>query len=388
MILLVRYGEIHLKGLNRPYFERLLRRNMESALKEYADVRIQKGEGRFYVSGFAQNEAAGVTEALRKVFGVHSVSPAVETGKTMEEIYATAAGILKEHMQSRGITQATFKVQAKRADKRFPLNSMQICADVGAYVLKHMEGLTVDVHNPQIPIYIEVREQAFCYLDIISGPGGLPVGSGGSAMLLLSGGIDSPVAGYMTAKRGVALHAVHFQSPPYTSEAAKQKVLQLGRLLTAYAGPVRLHVVNFTEIQMEIYKNCPHEELVTIMRRFMMRIAERVARQNGAAALVTGESIGQVASQTLDSMAVTGAVVHMPILRPVIGMDKQEIMERAVQIGTYETSILPYEDCCTIFVPKHPVTHPKLERIERSESRLPVDELVEKALAGIETTDL
>ena len=388
MMLLVRYGEIHLKGLNRPYFERLLRRNMESALKEFAGAAIRKGEGRFYVTGFAERDAAGITEALVKVFGVHSVSLATETGKTMEDICQTAQKTVREYMQSRGITQATFKAQAKRADKRFPLNSMQICAEVGAYLLKNVGGLTVDVHNPGITVYIEVREQAFCYLDIIPGPGGLPVGSGGCAMLLLSGGIDSPVAGYMTAKRGVALQAIHFQSPPYTSEAAKQKVVQLAKLVSAYAGPMRLHVVRFTDMQMEIYKNCPHEELVTIMRRFMMRFAERAARENGAAAIITGESIGQVASQTLDSMAVTGAVVRMPILRPVIGMDKQEIMEKAAQIGTYETSILPYEDCCTIFVPKHPVTHPKLERIERSESRLNVDELVEKAFQGIETMDI
>ena len=388
MILLVRYGEIHLKGLNRPFFERLLRRNMESALSGFSGVSIAHGEGRYYVTGFAQEDCAEAVSALSRVFGVHSISPATETGKTLEEISETCAAIMREHMQNCGIQSATFKVVAKRADKRFALNSMQICAEVGAYLLENVEGLTVDVHNPQINMHIEVREQAFCYLDIIKGQGGLPVGSGGRALLLLSGGIDSPVAGFMTAKRGVALEAVHFHSPPYTSEAAKQKVVALAKLVSGYAGPMRLHVVPFTEIQSEIYKNCPHEELVIIMRRFMMRIAAQIAQDIGAAALVTGESIGQVASQTLESMNATSAVVELLILRPLVGMDKLEIMEKAAAIGTYETSILPYEDCCTVFVPKHPVTHPKIERIERSERRLPVDELVERAVERIEIIEI
>lgn len=388
MLLLVRYGEIHLKGLNRPYFERLLKRNMEDALKELPGTTVKRGEGRFYVSGLNEEDYERAVCALKKVFGIHSLSPATETGKTMEEICRISAGLMREYMQKYGINHTTFKVIAKRSDKRFPLNSMQICAEVGGYLLESVEGLKVDVHKPIINLYIEVREQAFCYLDIIMGQGGLPVGSSGRAMLLLSGGIDSPVAGFMTAKRGVVVEAVHFQSPPYTSEAGKQKVLDLAKLVSAYAGHMRVHVVPFTEIQMDIYKNCPHEELVIIMRRFMMRIAERIARNIGAVVLVTGESIGQVASQTLESMNATGSVVNMPILRPLIGMDKLEIMERAEKIGTYETSILPFEDCCTVFVPKHPVTHPKLERIERSERRLPVDELVEKALAGVEIVDI
>ncbi len=388
MLLLVRYGEIHLKGLNRPYFERLLKRNMEEALKELPGTSIKRGEGRFYVSGFGSEDYERAVSALTKVFGIHSLSPAAETGKTVEEICGMSADLMREYMRKCGIKNTTFKVNAKRADKRFPLNSMQICAEVGAYLLKSVEGLKVDVHNPEINLYVEVREQAFCYLDIVKGQGGLPVGSSGRALLLLSGGIDSPVAGFMAAKRGVSIEAVHFQSPPYTSEAGKQKVLDLAKLVSAYAGRMRVHVVPFTEIQMDIYKNCPHEELVIIMRRFMMRIAEKIARNIGAAALVTGESIGQVASQTLESMNATGSVVSLPVLRPLVGMDKLEIMERAEAIGTYETSILPYEDCCTVFVPKHPVTHPKLERIERSERRLPVDELVEKAIAGVEVIEI
>jgi thiamine biosynthesis protein ThiI len=388
MIILVRYGEIHLKGLNRPYFERTLARNMKRAISGFAGAQVTRGEGRFYVKGFEKEEGHAVLRALSKVFGIHSMSPAFQTGKTMEEINARALEIMQAHMKKNDIQSATFKVIAKRADKRFPLNSMQICADTGAYLLEHTPGLSVDVHNPEISLYVEVREEAICYLDVFPGQGGLPSGCSGRAVLLLSGGIDSPVAGHMTAKRGVSLEAVHFTSPPYTSEAAKKKVADLAAILSGYAGSIRLHVVPFTEIQTEIYQRCPHEELVIIMRRFMMRIAQRVARATGAAALVTGESIGQVASQTLDSMRVTGAVADMPVLRPLIGMDKLEIMERARKIGTYETSILPYEDCCTVFVPKHPVTHPKPERIERSEARLPIDDLVEKALDKIEIIEI
>jgi len=388
MIILVRYGEIHLKGLNRPYFERALVRNMKRALDDFPDALVSRGEGRFYVKGFAEEDGPAVMRALSFVFGIHSMSPAFEAGKTMKEINAKCLEILQARLKKDGIQEDTFKVVAKRADKRFPLNSMQICAETGGYLLDRLPGLSVDVHHPRISVYIEVREQALCYTDILPGQGGLPSGCSGRAVLLLSGGFDSPVAGHMTAKRGVSLDAVHFMSPPYTSEAAKQKVMALTGIIAKYAGPIRLHVVHFTEIQTEIYQKCPHEELVIIMRRFMMRIALRVARAVGAAALVTGESIGQVASQTLDSMNVTGAVADMPILRPLIGMDKLEIMERAAAIGTYETSILPYEDCCTVFVPKHPVTHPKLARIERSEARLPMEELVLKAMDGIEVIEI
>ncbi len=388
MIILVRYGEIHLKGLNRPYFERSLARNMRRAIADFSGAAVSKGEGRFYVKGFDEQDAPAVMRALSFVFGIHSMSPAYETGKTMEEINEMCLQVMHAQLEKMGRSTATFKMISKRADKRFPLNSMQICAETGAYLLRNFPDLTVDVHHPEISVFVEVREKALCYCDVLPGQGGLPAGCSGRAVLLLSGGIDSPVAGHMTAKRGVTLEAVHFTSPPYTSEAAKQKVADLAGILAKYSGPIRLHVVHFTEIQTEIYKNCPHEELVIIMRRFMMRIAEKVARTAGAAALVTGESIGQVASQTLDSMSVTGAVATMPVLRPLIGMDKLEIMARAEAIGTYETSILPYEDCCTVFVPKHPVTHPRLERIERSEARLPVDTLLQKALDDIEVIEI
>ena len=388
MVLLVRYGEIHLKGLNRPYFERLLIRNMKHALKPFEGVCITRGQGRFYVEGFAERDAQAVTDVLQKVFGIHSISPAYEVEKEMPQIEQKMIELTRSYMQKNGIASASFKVEAKRSDKTFPMNSMQIAAHIGGVLLQNIDGLCVDVHKPQMRVFVEIRERAYCYVDIVPGQGGMPVGSSGKAVLLLSGGIDSPVAGYMIAKRGVSLDAVHFHSAPYTSEAAKQKVVKLAQIIRPYTGPIRLHVVPFTEIQMSIYKTCPHEELVIIMRRFMMRIAQRIARENGGLAIATGESIGQVASQTLESMTVTGGVVDMPVLRPLIGMDKMDIIHIAEQIGTYETSILPYEDCCTVFVPKHPLIHPKQERIVQSEQKLDVDSLIEDAMQHIEIIDI
>ena len=388
MVLLVRYGEIHLKGLNRPYFERLLIRNMKHALKPFEGVCITRGQGRFYVEGFAERDAQAVTDVLQKVFGIHSISPAYEVEKEMPQIEQKMIELTRSYMQKNGIASASFKVEAKRSDKTFPMNSMQIAAHIGGVLLQNIDGLCVDVHKPQMRVFVEIRERAYCYVDIVPGQGGMPVGSSGKAVVLLSGGIDSPVAGYMIAKRGVSLDAVHFHSAPYTSEAAKQKVVKLAQIIRPYTGPIRLHVVPFTEIQMSIYKTCPHEELVIIMRRFMMRIAQRIARENGGLAIATGESIGQVASQTLESMTVTGGVVDMPVLRPLIGMDKMDIIHIAEQIGTYETSILPYEDCCTVFVPKHPLIHPKQERIVQSEQKLDVDSLIEDAMQHIEIIDI
>ena len=388
MVLLVRYGEIHLKGLNRPYFERLLIRNMKHALKPFEEVCITRGQGRFYVEGFAERDAQAVTDVLQKVFGIHSISPAYEVEKEMPQIEQKMIELTRSYMQKNGIASASFKVEAKRSDKTFPMNSMQIAAHIGGVLLQNIDGLCVDVHKPQMRVFVEIRERAYCYVDIVPGQGGMPVGSSGKAVVLLSGGIDSPVAGYMIAKRGVSLDAVHFHSAPYTSEAAKQKVVKLAQIIRPYTGPIRLHVVPFTEIQMSIYKTCPHEELVIIMRRFMMRIAQRIARENGGLAIATGESIGQVASQTLESMTVTGGVVDMPVLRPLIGMDKMDIIHIAEQIGTYETSILPYEDCCTVFVPKHPLIHPKQERIVQSEQKLDVDSLIEDAMQHIEIIDI
>ena len=385
MLLLVRYGEIHLKGLNRPHFEALQLAAIKRALKGFPDVKVQKGYGRFYVTDIAEADMPGVIGAARKVFGLHSVSPATEMEKDMDAIHETMIRIVREYMEQKGIKSATFKVAAKRADKRFPLSSMQLAADLGGVLLEAIPGLSVDVHNPQVTVHIEVREKCYGYVDIIPCAGGMPQRSNGRAMLLLSGGIDSPVAGYMIAKRGVELSAVHYHSFPYTSEAAKQKVIDLAGLVSQYAGRIRLHVVSFTDIQMQIYEKCPHEMLVIIMRRFMMRIAQELAKRDNAQAIVTGESIGQVASQTMESIGVTNSVVtDMPVFRPLIGMDKVDIIEIAGKIGTYETSILPYEDCCTVFVPKHPTTRPKLERVIEEESVLDIAALVKEAVESAE----
>ena len=388
MIILVRYGEIHLKGQNRPYFERLLVKGIKNAIKDFEGATVSRGEGRYYVSGFDETQVHQVVEALKRVFGIHSMSIAYEASKDMESIEKLILDVTKEYMASKGISGGTFKVECKRSDKRFPMNSMELAAHLGGVLLDGIEGLKVNLHDPDMKVYCEVRDSAYCYCDIIPGQGGMPVGSSGRAVLLLSGGIDSPVAGYMTAKRGVSLEAVYFESPPYTSEAAKQKVLKLASKVSCYAGPIALNVVPFTEIQMEIYKKCPHEALITIMRRFMMRIAERIAKEKDARAIVTGDSIAQVASQTLDSMYVAGSVVTLPVIRPLACMDKIEIIKISEAIGAYETSILPYEDCCTVFVPKHPLIHPKLEKIVEFEKKLDVDALIEKAMTGIERIDV
>lgn len=385
-VLLLRYGEIHLKGLNRPHFEKLLRDAVRRALRPFPAARVTKAGGRFYVTGLEESEMPAAKEALKRVFGLHSLSEAAETPKTddllpLKEALAQQA---RDWMEKNGRERATFKVETKRADKRFPATSMQISADIGGYILGRVPGLTVDVHEPDLRLYAEVREQCYGYTEIIPGAGGLPARSGGRAMLLLSGGIDSPAAGYLIARRGVALHAVHFHSFPFTSEQSKQKVLELARILSGMTGRIALNVVPFTEIQTQIHEHCPPEMMVLIMRRFMMRIAEKLARRQDCAALVTGESIGQVASQTLASISVTDCVADMPVFRPLIGFDKLDIIALAEQIGTYETSILPYEDCCTVFVPKHPLTQPHEDRIAQAESVLPIAELVDKAVAGTE----
>lgn len=383
MVILVRYGEIHLKGQNRPYFERLLLKNIRFAIEKFDGVTAEKGDGRYYVYGINEGNSSEVMTALKKVFGIHSMSLAYEAEKDMPSIEKVFVAMTKNYMEKYGIKNASFKVEAKRSDKRFPLNSMEIAAHLGGVILDNTEGLSVNLHDPGFRVYVEVRDKVYCYCDIIMGQGGMPVGSSGKGVLMLSGGIDSPVAGYMTAKRGVTLSAVHFCSPPYTSEAAKQKVLKLAEIITDYTGPVNVYVVPFTEIQMSIYKNCPHEALVIIMRRFMMRIAERIAIDNDANAIVTGESIGQVASQTIDSMRVTGEVTDLPVIRPLVAMDKLEIIRIAERIDTYETSILPYEDCCTVFVPKHPLIHPKLEKIIEFEKRLDIEGLIDQAMENI-----
>ncbi len=374
-LLLVRYGEIYLKGLNRPYFLRALVSRVRQAVKGVGG-QVWLQDARVYVG-----EVSDMDECIRrvtKVFGVHSVCPAVRMDKEdFTAVCAQAAEMMK------GLT-GTFKVSARRSDKRYPIDSPEINARMGEYILMHSEGLKVDVKNPDHLMNVEIRDHAYLYVKVIMAAGGMPIGTNGKAALLLSGGIDSPVAGYMIAKRGVELCAVHFYSYPYTSERAKQKVIDLAKILSESCCGVRVHIVPFTDIQMQIHEKCAEDYTTLIMRRYMMRIAEKIAEKEGAKALVTGESVGQVASQTMDALFCTDMVVSMPVFRPVIGFDKIDIIRYAQQIGTYETSSLPYEDCCTVFTPKHPATHPKMDKILESEARLDQDALIEAALNGTE----
>jgi thiamine biosynthesis protein ThiI len=322
------------------------------------------------------------------VFGIAHICPVVLVrDKTFENVCAELVAHMKAEL---GDKPFTFKVFAKRSEKTYPMQSPEICVEAGAYILDHMEHAKVDVHNPEVKVYIEIRQRAYVYVTSIKGPGGMPVGTSDRSMLLLSGGIDSPVAGYMMAKRGVRIEAVYFHAPPYTSERAKQKVTDLARKISEYTGPIQLHVVNFTDIQLYIYDQCPHDELTIIMRRYMMRIAERIARDRHCLSLITGESVGQVASQTMQSLAATDAVCTMPVFRPLIAFDKNEIIEIAERIDTFETSIQPFEDCCTIFVAKHPVTKPDIGKMESSEKKLTekIDEMVEKAITEKEIIEI
>ena len=384
-IILVRYGEIILKGLNRPVFEDKLVKNIKRALFSLGKINVEKSQARIYIepadeAGYDYNSAIN---RLTKVFGIVSASPAWKVNADFNEIKKCALEIVGDIVgKSRG---DTFKVETKRGNKAFFMKSPEINAELGGYILENMPSLRVDVHNPSFVLYVEVREFAYIYSEIIPAYGGLPAGTNGKAALLLSGGIDSPVAGWMMAKRGVELEAVHFYSFPYTSERSKDKVIELVRILSAYCGRLILHIVPFAQIQLEILGKCPRDQATIIMRRIMMRIAERIARSSGAMALVTGESMGQVASQTMQSLAVTDAVVNMPVFRPLIGMDKNEVIETARKIGTFDTSILPYEDCCTVFTAKHPVTKPHPEKIEMSESKLDIESLSENAINNIET---
>lgn len=374
-LLLVKYAEIHLKGLNRPYFQSLLLRRVREAVRPYSrDVKLF--DSRIFVRGLHDPEAA--MERVRKVFGVHSVCRAIEMDKTDFEAICQAGAALMAGLSG------SFKVKARRADKRYELDSPQINAKVGAYVLTQNPQLSVDVHEPQHVLNIEIRDQALLYAQEIPGVGGLPTGSSGKAMLMLSGGIDSPVAGYMIAKRGVVLEAVHFFSFPYTGELAKEKVLALARILSGFCGAIKTHVVSFTKIQEAIHAHCPPEYSTLVMRRYMVRIADMLAQKAQATALITGESIGQVASQTMEALAATDILSTRPVYRPLIGFDKIEIIRLAEQIGTYETSSLPYEDCCTVFTPRHPVTRPKLYKVIEAEEMIPdadvmVNEAVETA---------
>ena len=378
-ILLVRYGEVFLKGQNRPFFLRKLVDHVKAAVQE-VHGHVWLSDGRIYVSDYTDQDEA--IRRVSRVFGVHSVSPAIEMEKdSFEAICEQAAKMMEKKT-------GTFKVLAKRSDKRYPMDSPTIMREAGGYILDHVPHLTVDVNNPDHEITIEIRKLAYLSVDRTMAVSGMPMGTNGKACLLLSGGIDSPVAGFMIAKRGVELCCVHYHSFPYTSERAKEKVLELARILSEYCGRMRVYVVPFTDIQMQIHEKCPENFTTLIMRRYMMRIAEILARKDGAQALITGESIGQVASQTMEALGCTDEVVGMPVFRPCIGMDKSEIIERAEKIGTMETSSLPYEDCCTVFTPKHPATHPRKELVRRAEERLDSDALIAAAIEGTEIVEV
>lgn len=383
---LIKYGEIGIKGRNRYLFEDALVQQIQHALKEVeGEFEVRKQQGRIYVDCLSEYDFDETVESLQRVFGIVGICPVIVTED--EGFDALAEVVVNYLKQEYPEGNQTFKVDSRRARKNYPLQSMEINADLGERILDAFPQMRVDVHHPQLLLNVEIREKIYIYSRIIPGAGGMPVGTNGKAMLLLSGGIDSPVAGYMIAKRGVRIDAVYFHAPPYTSERAKQKVVDLAKIVSRYSGPMNLHVVNFTDIQLYIYEKCPHEELTIIMRRYMMRIAEHFARETKSLGLITGESIGQVASQTMQSLAATNEVCTMPVYRPLIGFDKQEIVDVSLKIDAYETSILPFEDCCTIFVAKHPVTKPNINIIRKSEKKLEekIEELVQIA---IETTEI
>lgn len=378
---LIKYAEIGVKGKNRYLFEDALVQQIKYALKRCdGEFKVYKTQGRIYIDALSEYDFEETVDNLKTVFGISGICPVVYVeDEGFEKLCQDVIHYLDQMYPDKN---RTFKVAARRARKNYPLNSMEINEELGGAILDAYPQMKVDVHKPDFFLNIEIRERIYIYSEMIPGPGGMPVGTNGKAMLLLSGGIDSPVAGYMIAKRGVKIDAVYFHAPPYTSDRAKQKVVDLARIVSGYAGPIYLHVINFTEIQLYIYEKCPHEELTIIMRRYMMRIAERIAQETGCLGLITGESIGQVASQTMQSLAATNEVCSLPVYRPLIGMDKQEIVEISERIDTYETSIQPFEDCCTIFVAKHPVTKPNLNIIRRHEENLAekVEEMVQTAL--------
>ncbi len=381
-IILIKNGEIALKGLNRATFEDIMIKNMRRRLSVLGKFKITRAQSTVVVA--PEDEGTDLDEAveiLKKVFGIAAMSRALVTQKDLPMIQRDAAEYLKDTLSE----ARTFKVEAKRSDKGFPYQSPEICREVGGYLLSKNPHLKVDVHHPDIIVTVEVRDfAAYVHAGVIHGAGGIPIGSSGKAMLLISGGIDSPVAGYMMAKRGLILDAIHFVSPPYTSERAKLKVMELAQKMCEYCGTIKMHIVPFTHIQEQIRELCPEDLFTIIMRRFMMRISQRVAKAGSCEALITGESMGQVASQTLKAIACTDKVCSMPVFRPLIGMDKNEIIEISRRIDTFETSILPYEDCCTVFTPRHPRTKPTLSMVEHAEEALEIDSLVEEAVSGIE----
>lgn len=383
---LIKYGEIAIKGKNRHVFEEALERQIKRNLRDCGgEFAVERQTGRIFIRCLSDYDYDELVGALTRIFGIIWICPCVLTEiKSFEETAGEIVRYIGEAFPDRHVS---FKVKARRPNKKYPIHTMDLNAMIGEKILDAYPEMTVDVHHPDFELNVEIREQINFYARMIPGPGGMPVGTNGKAMLLLSGGIDSPVAGWMIAKRGVTLDATYFHAPPYTSERARQKVIDLARQVAKYAGPIRLHIVNFTDIQLYIYEQCPHDELTIIMRRYMMRIAEHFARENDCIGLITGESIGQVASQTMQSLLCTNAVCQLPVYRPLIGFDKQDIVSISEKIDTYETSILPYEDCCTIFVARHPVTKPRLEIIERSELKLAekIEDLYQQAIETTET---
>lgn len=386
---LLKYGEIGLKGKNRYLFEDALVRQIRFALKDVdGNFQVHKSQARIYVDCEGEYDYEDTVEHLQRVFGLVGICPVVRMeDQGFDQLKKDVVAYMDEMYPDKNLT---FKVEARRAKKSYPKTSMEINCDLGEAILDAFPETKVDVHKPDVLLNVEVRQEIYVYSQIIPGAGGMPVGTAGKAMLLLSGGIDSPVAGYMIAKRGVGIEATYFHAPPYTSERAKQKVVDLAKIVSRYSGPIKLHVVNFTDIQLYIYDQCPHDELTIIMRRYMMRIAEHFAKKDDCLGMITGESIGQVASQTMQSLAATNDVCTLPVYRPVIGFDKRDIVEIAEKIDTFETSIQPFEDCCTIFVAKHPVTKPNIEVIRRSEEKLAekIDEMMKTAIETAEIIEV
>lgn len=381
-VIIVRYCEIHLKGNNRGYFERIFAINMEKSLKGIKHE-IRRQSGRYLIENFSEQDEGEIIHRLTKVFGIHTLSVALQVQSDLDRIYEAAKIVCSE--------SGTFKVETHRADKKFALNSMQINAEIGGRLLDYNHNIKVDVHNPDFIVNIDLREngKTLVFNKFIKGAGGMPVGTAGKGLLLISGGIDSPVAGYMIAKRGMSVDCIHFHSYPYTNMQAKEKVIDLAKILAEYSCGTTLNIVKVTHIQEEIHKKCNGEYMVTLLRRFMMRISERLAKKIGAQCLITGESLGQVASQTVEGMTSSNSVVEdLPVLRPLCGFDKNEIIDRSRAMGAYETSIQPYEDCCTVFLPKHPVTKPKIEDVLQEESKLDVDALIDEAMASLEVLRL
>ncbi|MDD6154058.1 MAG: tRNA 4-thiouridine(8) synthase ThiI [Eubacteriales bacterium] len=382
-IFIVRCGEVALKGGNKPYFERMLVKRIKQALSMFEDVEIYRKEGLIYVRSPKNIPVIQIEERVTRVFGVASISQAVECESDMDKIGETAVEYMNKLIKERGVK--TFKVEAKRADKNFPVKSPDIARKIGAKVLIDCKVLKVDVHDPDVRLFVDLRhDETFIYEKKIEGLGGLPMGTAGKGLVLFSGGIDSPVAAWMMAKRGMQIEVIHFHSYPYTSERALEKVKKLVSIVASYSGSIKMHIINLLPIQEEIVKHCPENETTLHVRCFMMRIAERIAKRNKCQMLITGEDLGQVASQTAEALVVTDGCVSMPVMRPLIAMDKVEIMDRAQKIGTYETSIEPYEDCCTVFLPKHPTTKPDFDRIMESEKDLDVDELIGNAVKSEE----